>query len=288
MVASAKTGTLYVVATPLGNLGDLSPRALEVLRSVAVVAAEDTRRTRQLFSYFGVAAPTMVSLPAFDERGRMERVLGSLESGEDVALCSDAGTPGISDPGEALVAAAWERGARVVPIPGPCAAIAALVASGLPTSQFFFAGFLPRKGGARREAMESMAEMAATIVLYEAGNRTAATLRDLAAALGDRSACVARELTKLHEEIARGTLLQLAARFSAEVRGEVTLVIAGATEGATETEDERPLDEELAELLAAGGASTEIAKRVAKRRGLKRSEVYARLETLKKRKDTEP
>jgi 16S rRNA (cytidine1402-2'-O)-methyltransferase len=274
-------GVLYVVATPIGNLGDLSPRAAQVLRTVKAVAAEDTRRTLQLYSHLGVPAPRLISLPAFDERGRLEPILSRLAAGEEIALCTDAGTPGVSDPGQALVAAAWDLGVRVVPIPGPCAAVAALAASGLPTDRFFFAGFLPRKGGARSQALAFLAQVPATLVLYEAGNRTAATLRDLAQAFGPRKAALARELTKLHEELARGTLAELAERFAGEVRGEVTLVIA-AGPAAPEKPPDEDLDVELARRLAAGDPPTEIARAVARERGLKRGEVYARLERLKR------
>jgi 16S rRNA (cytidine1402-2'-O)-methyltransferase len=277
-------GTLYVVATPIGNLGDLTPRAAEVLRRASAVAAEDTRRTLQLFAHLGVAAPPLLALPAFDERGRLGLVLARLAAGEEVALCTDAGTPGVSDPGQQLVAAAWEAGARVVPLPGPCAAVAALVASGLPTDRFFVQGFLPRKGGGRAEALELLRRLPATLVVYEAGNRTGATLRDLAEALGDRPAAVARELTKVHEEIARGTLLELARRFAAGARGEVTLVVAGAGEGRAEEETAaEPVEDELRRRMAAGEAPSAIAREVARERGLKRAEVYAALERLKGR-----
>jgi 16S rRNA (cytidine1402-2'-O)-methyltransferase len=276
-------GTLYVVATPIGNLGDLSPRAAEVLRSVRAVAAEDTRHTLKLFAHMGAPSPAMISLPAFDERGRVEQVIARLARGEDVALCTDAGTPGISDPGEALVAAAWDAGARVVPIPGPCAAVAALAAAGLPSARFMFAGFLPRKGGARAEALRDLAAVRATIILYEAGNRTAETLRDLAEALGARTAVVARELTKLHEELARGTLAELADRFAGEVRGEVTLVVGPppAADEAIAAPPAEELDDELRRRLAAGQKPTEIAKAVARERGLKRADVYDRIGALK-------
>ncbi len=277
-------GTLYVVATPIGNLGDLSPRAAEVLRSVKAVAAEDTRHTRQLFAHLGAPAPAMLSLPAFDERGRMGAVLGRLAAGEDVALCTDAGTPGVSDPGQHLVAAAWEAGARVVPVPGPCAAVAALVASGLPSDRFLVYGFLPRKGGRRTAALAWLARIPATFVLYEAGNRTGATLRELHEALGARPAAVARELTKLHEEIARGSLDALAARFAEGARGEVTLVVAGAADGeGARDEPEEPLDAELRRRAAAGEAPSAIAREVARARGLRRADVYAELEKLKAR-----
>ena len=273
-------GTLYVVATPIGNLGDLSPRAADVLRSVRAVAAEDTRRTLQLFAHLGVPAPAMIALPAFDERSRAGAVLARLAAGEDVALCTDAGTPGVSDPGQQLVQAAWEAGARVVPVPGPCAAVAALVASGLASDRFFVQGFLPRKGGARAEALELLRRLPATLVLYEAGNRTGETLRELAAVLGDRPAAVARELTKLHEEVVRGTLAALAERFRDGARGEVTLVVAGVEEAPPDQPVE-PLEDELRRRMAAGEAPSGIAREVAKGRGLKRAEVYDALERLK-------
>jgi 16S rRNA (cytidine1402-2'-O)-methyltransferase len=280
------TGTLYVVATPIGNLSDLTPRAAEVLRAVRAVVAEDTRRTLKLFAHLGAAAPALVSLPAFDERARLGRVLERLRSGDDVALCTDAGTPGISDPGAALVAAAWEAGARVVPVPGASAAVAALAASGFAADRFFFAGFLPRKGGARAEALRALAAQQVTIVLYEAGNRTAATLEDLRAALGDREALVARELTKLHEELARGRLSLLAGRFSGEVRGEVTVVVSGVASGVGEGEGPRPAEEpleaELARRLAAGEPPSALAREVARARGLRRADVYAEIERLKR------
>jgi 16S rRNA (cytidine1402-2'-O)-methyltransferase len=275
-------GTLYVVATPIGNLGDLSPRAAETLRTVRAVAAEDTRRTLKLFAHLGVPAPDLLSLPAFDERGRVERVIARLAAGDDVALCTDAGTPGVSDPGAALVAAAWAAGARVVPVPGPSAALGALSASGFPADRFLFAGFLPRKGGAHAEALAALRAAATTVVLYEAGNRTAETLGHLAEALGDREALVARELTKLHEELARGRLSELAARFGGEVRGEVTIVVSGEGAVPPVAEPEEPLPAELARRLAGGEAPSAIAREVARARGLKRSDVYAALERLKK------
>ena len=284
--AAGAAGTLYVVATPIGNLGDLSPRAADVLRTADAVAAEDTRRTMKLYAHLGAPPPPLLSLPAFDERGRLEPIVARLRDGQTVALCTDAGTPGVSDPGAALVAAAWAAGARVVPVPGPSAALAALAASGLPADRFLFTGFLPRKGSGRAEALAWLARVPATIVLYEAGNRTGATLVDLAAALGPREAAVARELTKLHEEIVRGPLPELAARFEGEVRGEVTIVIAGPGEGATAAADdppERPLEEELRARLAAGEKATAIAREVARARGLVRADVYEAIERLRGR-----
>ncbi len=276
-------GTLYVVATPIGNLGDLSPRAADVLRSASAIVAEDTRRTLRLLSHLGAPAPAMLSLPAFDERGRIAAVLDRLDAGDEVALCTDAGTPGVSDPGQQLVSAAWAAGARVVPIPGPCAAVTALVASGLPSDRFFVQGFLPRKGTGRMEVLAFLARLPATLVLYEAGNRTGETLRDLRATLGDRPAAVARELTKLHEEIVRGTLTELGTRFAEGARGEVTIVVSGAASGeGARAELEEPLEVELLRRVAAGEAPSAIAREVARARGLKRAEVYALLEKLRK------
>lgn len=278
-------GTLWVIATPIGNLDDLSPRAAQVLKRASAVAAEDTRRTRKLYAHLGAKAPALISMPAFDERGRVGQVLERLAKGEEVALCTDAGTPGVSDPGATLVRAAWESGARVVPVPGPSAALAALVASGLPADRFTFAGFLPRKGGARAEVLKWLRVQPCTLVLFEAGNRTRDTLLELEQVLGDRQAAVAREITKVHEEIARGTLSALAARFLGEVRGEVTLVVAGAGEEAARqgVADERSLDDELKERLERGEPPSAIAREVARSRGLVRSEVYAHLEDLRKR-----
>lgn len=283
--SGTRRGTLYVVATPIGNLGDLSPRAAEVLRAVDAVAAEDTRRTLKLYAHLGAPAPALLSLPAFDERGRVDAIVARLAAGEAVALCTDAGTPGVSDPGAALVAAAWEAGATVVPIPGASAALSALAASGFPADRFLFAGFLPRKGGGRAEALAWLARVPATLVLYEAGNRTRETLLDLAGALGDRPALVARELTKLHEELTRGPLRALAERLAGEVRGEVTLVVAPPGEdapAATEEAPAEPLDDELRRRLAAGEPPSALARDVARARGLKRADVYARLEALKR------
>lgn len=278
-------GTLYVVATPIGNLGDLSPRAAQVLRQVKAVVAEDTRHTLRLYAHLGSPAPRMLSLPAFDERGRIAAVVARLAGGEEIALCTDAGTPAVSDPGQQLVAAAWRAGARVVPIPGPCAAVAALVASGLRSDRFLVLGFLPRRGGARAEMLELLARLPATAVLYEAGNRTGETLGDLLRALGERRAAVARELTKVHEEIALGTLAELAARFAGGARGEVTLVVEGVAAsgaGAPARGGEEPLEAELARRIAAGEAPSAISRAVARERGLKRADVYSALERLKR------
>ncbi len=220
-------GTLYLVATPIGNLEDITLRALRVLREAPLIAAEDTRHTRKLLSHFEI--PTPVSYHEHSGPAGIERVLSALAQG-DVALVSDAGTPAVSDPGQELVRAALAAGHPVVPIPGPSAVIAALIASGLPSDSFTFFGFLPRNSGERRAELERLRDGEPTLVLFEAPHRLLATLDDLVAVLGDRQAALARELTKVHEEWLRGPLSQLRAHYTGGVtpRGEYTLVIAGA------------------------------------------------------------
>jgi len=274
------SGTLFVVATPIGNLGDLSPRAAEILRGVDAVVAEDTRRTRTLLVHAGARPADLLSLPAFDEEGRVERIVARLTAGASVALVTDAGTPGVSDPGARLVDAAWVAGVKVVPVPGPSAALAALSASGLAADRFLFAGFLPRKGGARAEALRWLARVPATVVLFEAGNRAAGTLADLREAFGDRQAALARELTKLHEEIARGRLSELVARFPGDLRGEVTLVVAGGDAPPVE-EVAEPVEEEIRRRLGAGEPPREVAKGVAHGRGIARAAAYALVEQVR-------
>ncbi len=231
-------GTLYLVATPIGNLEDITLRALRVLREVPLIAAEDTRHMRKLLAHFEIATPT-ISYHEHSGPAGIERVLAALASG-DVALVSDAGTPAVSDPGEELVRAAIAAGYPVVPIPGPSAVMTALIASGLPTGEFTFMGFLPRKSAERRARLETVRDSTATLVLYEAPHRLLSTLDDLVAVLGDRQAALARELTKLHEEWLRGPLSELRAHYTggATPRGEYTLVIAGAAPSAREPVDE--------------------------------------------------
>jgi len=222
-------GTLYVVATPLGHLGDLSARATELLRRVAVVAAEDTRRTRALLSHLD-AHPRLVSYHAHSDRRASSGILASLERNEDVALVTDAGTPAISDPGAELVGEVRAAGYRVVPVPGPSAVAAALSASGLPADRYLFLGFLPRKGAERERLLAHLGSMEWTAVLFEAPGRIVELITDLDAACGGaRRAFVARELTKVHEELIAGTLAELAAgTASLEPRGEYTIVVEGA------------------------------------------------------------
>ncbi|ABF89581.1 MULTISPECIES: 16S rRNA (cytidine(1402)-2'-O)-methyltransferase [Myxococcus] len=257
-------GTLYLVATPIGNLGDVTSRALETLRAVRFIACEDTRHSRVLLDHFGIGGKDLVSLPAFAEGQRAGRILDRIGEGEDCALVTDAGSPAISDPGEKLVAEALERGLTVVPVPGPTALVAALSASGLPTGRFHFLGFLPRKGAERRAMLEEVAQLSATLVLYESPRRLSETLPDLLDAWGDRRACVARELTKLHEEFARGTLSELAARYAAEEpRGEVVVLVEGRTGETRWSEEElrRALEEGLSRGEKLKALSTELARR---------------------------
>ncbi|HYC32561.1 MAG TPA: 16S rRNA (cytidine(1402)-2'-O)-methyltransferase [Gemmatimonadales bacterium] len=267
--------TLYVVATPLGNLGDLSPRAAEVLRTVPVVAAEDTRRTRGLLAHLG-ADPSLLSFHAHSNERRLETILDILGDGRDVALCSDAGTPGVSDPGPDLVAAARERGFAVVPIPGPSAVATALSAAGLQGDRYLFLGFLPRKGGDRHRLLQRAAAEEWSVVLFEAPQRLVALLEDLAAVAGpDRRAFVARELTKLHEELRAGTLAELAAHFAeTSPRGELTVVVEGTGAPASPPDRSEEALEVAAELLAEGVSRREVARRLTETHGLSRNDAY--------------
>ena len=276
-----KRGTLFVLSTPIGHLGDFSFRGLEVLRQVAVVAAEDTRRTRRLLAHYEVQKE-IVSLHAHSGPEALERLLDRVEAGEDVAYATDAGTPGISDPGAALAARAHERGLTVVPVPGPAAVIAALAAAGFTADRFVFAGFLPRKGASRAALLARLAAEPWTVVCYEAPNRTVALLRDLAASCGaGRPAAVARELTKLHEEVRRGTVGELGRYYEEHPpRGEVTVVVGGAPAGSAGAAavDRAPTEGEVsglvAELRAGGGSPGANAKELAQRLGISRHDAY--------------
>jgi 16S rRNA (cytidine1402-2'-O)-methyltransferase len=280
-------GTLHLVATPIGNLEDVTLRALRVLREADLLLAEDTRRVRVLLERHGVPARP-VSLHAHNEAARVRRALDVLRTG-DVALVSDAGTPLVSDPGERLVSAAVAAGHRVEAVPGASAVLAALTVSGLPTASFAFLGFLPRRAGPRRRQLAACRSRPETLVLFESPRRLAATLRELEQALGDRPACVARELTKLHEEVQRGALSELARDLPDAVRGEVTLVVGGAPEGepagAADAGDRRPLadaalDRAIRERLAAGERPREIARALAAASGLASRALYARVVAL--------
>jgi 16S rRNA (cytidine1402-2'-O)-methyltransferase len=270
------SGTLYVVATPLGNLGDLSPRAAETLRGVAIVAAEDTRRTRTLLAHVDARA-RLLSYHAHSAPGRRDALLHALAGGSDVALVTDAGTPTVSDPGAALVAAARAAGHPVVVVPGPSAVTAALSGAGLPADRYTFLGFLPRRGSARAARLAEVAASRETVVLFEAANRLAALLGDLAAAAGGaRPATVARELTKRHEEFRAGTLAALAGYYAAhEPRGEVTVVVAGAPAPVPPPPDEAALLDEARRLLGQGMTRRDAARRLADAFGVSRNAAYA-------------
>jgi len=277
---SETKGALYLVATPIGNLEDVTRRALRVLAEVEVVACEDTRRTRALLEHFGIKART-VSYHEHNERERAAELASLVEAGSSVAVVTDAGTPGISDPGYRVVRACVERGLQVVPVPGPAAFVAALTASGLPTDEFYFGGFLPARTHARRARLEEVRGLRATLVFYEAPHRVAQALADAREVLGEREAAVARELTKLHEEIARGRLSELAARFDAPqgARGEMVLVIDREVIGDGDAGEGRAASvAAIVARLEAGGLDARAAlKRAARELGLSRDEAYRRL-----------
>ena len=271
---------LHIVATPIGNMGDITLRALEVLRSVDLIACEDTRVFAKLASHYGISVPTIAYSDATQDMAE-PRLARALAQGARVALVSDAGMPLISDPGYRLVRAAIAGGQAVTAAPGASALPMALALSGLPTDRFFFGGFLPSKAGERRRAIGEAAAFPATIVFFEAPHRLAASLADLAGLLGDRPAAVARELTKLFEEVRRAPLPELAAHYAAqaEVRGEIVIVIGAPVEGAATSADS--LDDALREAMA-GASIKDAASEVAARLGLKRRDVYARALELKR------
>ncbi len=273
-------GTLYLVATPIGNLEDITHRAVRLLREVNVIACEDTRHTRKLLNHYGIKTRT-ISYHEHNERERGLELLKLLEAGSDVAIVSDAGTPGISDPGFQLARLAIENNLLVVPVPGPSALIAAMIASGLPTDEFFFGGFLPARSGARRTRLAELRSIPATLVFYEAPHRIAAALRDAHEILGEREAVVARELTKMHEEIARGRLSELSARFSSSerARGEMVLIIDRTViKSALENNDSVVSIAALVMSLEAEGLDHRAAlKKAARELGVSRDEAYRRL-----------
>ena len=278
---SQTRGALYLVATPIGNLEDVTRRALRVLAEADVVACEDTRRTRALLEHFGIRARTL-SYHEHNERERAEELARMIEGGAAVALVSDAGSPGVNDPGYRVVRACVERGLSVVPVPGPTALVAALTASGLPTDEFYFGGFLPARAHARREKLASVRSLRATLVFYETPHRVAHALADAREVLGEREAAVARELTKLHEEFVRGRLSELILRFTPEgaARGEMVLVIDRdviVEEGAAGAQGGASVAARVAALEAEGLDPRAALKRAARDLGLTRDEAYRRL-----------
>lgn len=268
------TGTLYLVATPIGNLEDVSFRAVRVLKEVSLIAAEDTRTTAKLCARYGIATP-LRSLFEHNEEERAGKIAARLRRGESVALVSEAGMPGISDPGARLVRRVAAEGLRIEAIPGPCALVAAAALSGMPTDRFVFEGFLPSRSAERRRAIDALASEPRTLVFYEAPHRIVEALRDMAAALGPRPAVVARELTKRHEEVLRGTLPELADALAArgEARGEFTLLVAGAAPAASGPDD-AAIRRAIAEILAAGRSRRDAVAEVADALGAPRNHVY--------------
>jgi 16S rRNA (cytidine1402-2'-O)-methyltransferase len=278
------TGILYIIATPIGNLEDITYRAVRILGEVDLIAAEDTRHSLKLLNHFGISKP-LTSYFDHNQQIKGERILNALRQGKSVALISDAGTPCISDPGYQLVRDAIAEKIPVIPVPGACAAIAALAGSGMPTDSFTFAGFPPSRQGKRRTFLSGMSALPGTLVLYEAPHRLLDTLSDIREMLGERQVIVARELTKMFEEFIRGTASEVIAVVSQGiVRGEVVVLIAP---GEAAEEESEPLEEVLRRLLADGSLSVkDIAKQAAVISGVSRSEAYA--EALRLKNDPNP
>lgn len=276
------TGTLYLVATPIGNLGDMSFRAVETLKQVDLIACEDTRHTQKLINHYSIGKK-LISYHEHNEASRAEELVARMIEGKSVAVVTDAGTPGISDPGYRLVRRAIESGIRVESIPGPVAFVNAAVISGLPTDSIFFGGFLPSKRGERTRRLMEVADVPATIVFYEAPHRLAASLAGCAEVLGPRPAAVVRELTKLHEDVVRGDLRTLTDHFrEANVKGEIVIVIDRGGEPIAGAAEKASLAERVSELASSGIDRREALKIAAKEFGVSRSEAYRLVQSAKK------
>lgn len=275
---SNSAGTLYIVGTPLGNLEDITRRAERILRETDLIACEDTRRTGKLLELLGIPKRPLLSCHEHNEADRVPEILRRLAAGESVALVSDAGMPLTSDPGYLLVRAAVEAGVAVTPIPGPTAVSSALAASGLPAAGYRFCGFLPPKSGQRRRALQALTSQDVTLVFYEAPHRIKRTLQDILEILGDRSAVVGREITKMHEEFLRGTVASVLADLESRehIKGEMTLVVAPAAPEAPPNDQSLP--ERVAELTASGLTRMDALKQAARERGISKSEAYRLVE----------
>lgn len=275
---TAKHGGLYLVATPIGNLEDITLRALRVLREAHVIACEDTRHTRGLLTRYEISGKRLLSCHEHNEEARAEELVELMQAGENVALVSDAGTPAISDPGYRVVQTAIAAGLPVFSIPGPVAAVAALASSGLPSDAFCFRGFLPAKQGQRRSALEALRDEPATLIFYEAPHRIVKTLADIVEVLGDRSVVVARELTKLHEELLRGSARQVLEDLSGRerIKGEIVLLVGRGE--SPPVERQAPLPERVAELMADGAGRMDAIKQAARERGISKREAYRAVE----------
>lgn len=272
---------LFIVATPIGNLSDMTYRAVETLKSVDLIACEDTRHSRKLLDHYGISRP-LVSLHEHNEAERTSELIGRLKGGESVAVISDAGTPLVSDPGFRLVRAAVENGIRVTPVPGASAVMAAVAAAGMATDEFHFGGFLPRKEGERRRRLEELSASGGTLILYEAPHRVVFVLGEIAQVMGDPEVCAARELTKMHEEFLRGKASEVAAELEGrgELRGEFTLVV-GPRKAAAE---ELTVEEEVLALEKTGVSRMDAIKAVARNRGIGKREVYDAMERLRQQR----
>jgi len=291
----AKEGKLYVVSTPIGNMADITLRALETLRAVDLIAAEDTRRTRKLLAYYGVHKP-LISYREHNARERGSELIEKIASGRSVALVTDAGTPGVSDPGYLLIEEALKRGMEAVAIPGPTALISALSISGLPTQPFVFLGFPPARGAGRKRFFEKYAGLTMTLIIYESPRKLSKTLKDMLDNWGERRVAIARELTKMHEEIFRGHVSEAVEHFRGGVRGELTLVVEGAEPGSEASPKSCPVSaeynlpsqgptawrDELRSLLLGGLSSREAASAIAGRFNIPRRVVYQAALALKK------
>ena len=274
-------GTLYLVATPIGNLGDITLRAIETLKSVDLIACEDTRHTQKLLNHYSISSK-LLSYHEHNEAQRADELAKQLTEGKSIAIVTDAGTPGVSDPGYRLVRQAIESGVTVIPIPGPVAFVNAAIVSGLPTDSIFFGGFLPARKGERIRRLKGVTDIPATVVFYEAPHRLAASLADCAEVLGPRLAAVVRELTKLHEEVRRGDLAALAEQFDgANVKGEIVIVIDRGSESTRSATAVSTLAERVRELESSGVDRREALKTAAKEFGVSRSEAYRLVQATK-------
>jgi len=282
---SPVTGKLYLVGTPIGNLGDITLRALETLKQTKHIAAEDTRRTRQLLTHFAITERALHALDANASPRKIEELLVLLDAGEDVALVTDAGMPSVSDPGTALVRGAHARGLTVCPIPGPSAVTAAIGASGLVDSSFLFLGFLPRHGRKRKEAFARIEKSVDPVLIFESPQRMAATLRELSLKMADRACTLCREISKIHEEITPSTLGELSQR-EGEFRGEITLVIAAAEARTDEAIDLAPLEATILSRLAEGATVKTLVAELGEETALPRRELYALVQRLREEQET--
>jgi 16S rRNA (cytidine1402-2'-O)-methyltransferase len=279
------SGTLYLIATPIGNLADITHRALQVLKDVDLIACEDTRHTHKLLQHYGITTKT-VSYHEHNEQQRTAQLIAQLKDGSNIAVVSDAGTPSISDPGFRLVRAAIENDVPVVPVPGPSAVISALIAAGLPTDEFFFAGFLPSRSNARRTRLNELRAVPGTLIFYEAPHRLASTLKDAYEILGEREAVVARELTKLHEEIKRGRLSELSSYFEDhdKARGEIVVLIDRTVIAETTVTTESTIAALVDRFEQEGMDHRAALKKAARELGLSRAEAYRKLVATKNTK----